>query len=267
MRSANKVAVMCLAGAIALSSCVSKKKYVAATKANDALRTENRVLTDQLSEANTSINDLEEQVKTLSAYYNSANAKLNLTEEQIREQQKKLRHLQDLIYAQHESTMALKKKIAQALVNFNTDELTVSIKDGKVYVSMQENLLFPSGSAKVNSGGKEALAKLAAVLNQNPDINVEVEGHTDDKPINTAKFQDNWALSVGRSTAIARILIDDYSVDPTSITASGHSKYSPVADNSSADGRSQNRRTEIILEPELDELMELIHDVPEVAKK
>lgn len=267
MRSANKVAVMCLASAIALSSCVSKKKYVAATKANESLRTENKVLEDRLADADVNINDLEKQVKTLSAYYNSANAKLDLTEEQIREQQKKLRELQNLIYAQHKNTKLLQQKIADALVNFNTDELTVSIKNGKVYVSMQENLLFPSGSAKVNAGGKEALAKLSAVLKQNPDINVEVEGHTDDKAINTAKYPDNWALSVGRSTAIARIMIDEYGVDPTRITASGRSKYNPVASNTAEDGRSQNRRTEIILEPKLDELMQMINGMPGMASR
>jgi len=132
------------------------------------------------------------------------------------------------------------------------------MKNGKVYVSMQESLLFPSGSAVVNQKGKDALAKLAGVLNTNPDINVEVEGHTDNKPIKTAQYPDNWALSVGRATAIARILINDYTVTPARITASGRGEYDPVADNSTDGGRAQNRRTEIILEPKLDDLMMLI---------
>jgi chemotaxis protein MotB len=123
---------------------------------------------------------------------------------------------------------------------------------------MQESLLFPSGSAVVNPKGKEALATLANALNQNPDINVIVEGHTDSVNIHNAKFEDNWALSVGRSTAITRILINDYYVAPQRITASGRSQFEPIADNTTPEGRARNRRTEIILAPKLDELMKLI---------
>jgi chemotaxis protein MotB len=137
--------------------------------------------------------------------------------------------------------------------------LTVSIKNGKVYVSLQESLLFPSGSAVVNPKGKEALGTLAAVLNQNPDINVLIEGHTDSIPMK-GKYMDNWELSVERSTAIVRILTDTYQVEPTRVTASGRSKYEPVDANATAEGRARNRRTEIILEPKLNELMRLIQE-------
>ena len=147
--------------------------------------------------------------------------------------------------------------MADALVGFNASELSVAVKNGKVYVSLQEELLFPSGSAVVNKKGKEALGKLADVLNSNPDINVEIEGHTDSIPIR-GKYADNWALSVARSTAIVRILTDDYNVNPVRVTASGRSKYDPVDTNDSPEGRARNRRTEIILAPKLDELMKLI---------
>jgi chemotaxis protein MotB len=148
--------------------------------------------------------------------------------------------------------------MADALVNFNSNELSVTMKNGKVYVSLQENLLFPSGSAVVNPKGKLALGKLAEVLNNNPDINVNIEGHTDSLPIRT-RFEDNWALSTARSSAIVRVLTKDYKVDPVRVIASGHSSYDPVDSNSTAEGRARNRRTEIILTPKLDQLYDLIN--------
>jgi len=149
------------------------------------------------------------------------------------------------------------KKMNNALVGFNAKDLSVSIKNGKVYVSLSENLLFPSGSAVVNPKGKDALSKLAVVLNQNSDITVDIEGHTDSIPIH-GKYQDNWDLSLARSASIVRILTVDYRVDPTRVIASGHSQYEPVQSNATSEGRAQNRRTDIILSPKLDELYRLL---------
>lgn len=203
------------------------------------------------------VNSLQNRVGQVESENQKANATITENEEQIAAQQERLKQLQGLIDMQRQKTEALRKKIADALVNFGANELTVSQKNGRVYVSMQENLLFPSGSATVNPRGKEALATLATALNQNPDINVLVEGHTDSIPISKT-FQDNLALSVARSTAIARILIKDYHVTPARITASGRGENEPIASNGTPEGRAQNRRTEIILEPKLDELMNLI---------
>jgi chemotaxis protein MotB len=149
-------------------------------------------------------------------------------------------------------------------VNFKSNELTVTTKNGRVYVSLQESLLFPSGSAVVNPKGKEALGQLAQVLNTNPDINVLIEGHTDSIPIR-GRFEDNWALSVARATSIVRILTDTYGVDPTRVTAAGRSKYEPVDTNDTPEGRAHNRRTEIILEPKLDELMQLLNQTADAT--
>jgi chemotaxis protein MotB len=149
--------------------------------------------------------------------------------------------------------------MTEALKGFNSNELSVAIKNGKVYVSLQENLLFPSGSAVVNPKGKQALGKLAGVLTINPDINVNIEGHTDSIPIRS-RYEDNWALSVARATSIVRILTKDYGVDPKRIIASGHSLYDPVDSNMSKEGRARNRRTEIILTPKLDELYQIIEE-------
>lgn len=145
-------------------------------------------------------------------------------------------------------------------MGFNPDELSVSMKNGKVYVSMQEKLLFQSGSAKVDPRGKEALKKVAEVLNTNPDIQIDVEGHTDSMAIRGGRFEDNWALSLARAASVVRILTKDYQVDPVRVIASGHSKYQPVDTNETADGRAKNRRTDIILSPNLDELYRLVSE-------
>ena len=143
-------------------------------------------------------------------------------------------------------------------MNYKTDELSVYVKDGNVYVSLAEKLLFKSGSDVVDPKGKEALKTLAQVLNSTKDITVMIEGHTDNVPIKTNKFKDNWDLSVARATSIVRILTNDYKIVPTRLTASGKSEFFPKADNDTAEGRASNRRTEIILSPKLDELMKLL---------
>jgi chemotaxis protein MotB len=252
------IACMSLA-VLLLSSCVSNRKYrVQKYKAekeaqdNDALRARNQSAED-------SINQLQGRVNQLGDANQATSNELNMSKEQIAAQRARVKQLEDFIAEQQRATESLRKKIADALVGFNSNELTVTMKNGRVYVSMQESLLFPSGSAVVNPKGKDALAKLAGVLNTNPDINVDVEGHTDSVPIHNKMFIDNWALSVTRATAIAHVLIDEYNVQPTHVVASGRSKYDPVASNDTPDGRAQNRRTEIILEPKLDELMQLLN--------
>lgn len=182
---------------------------------------------------------------------------LSKSRQELINQQVKLEHLQALMDKQKAAIEQIRKKMTDALVGFKSNELSVAIKNGKVYVSLQENLLFPSGSAVVNPKGKEALGKLAEVLNQNPDITVDIEGHTDSNPIR-GKYQDNWDLSLARSASIVRILTNDYKVDPMRVVASGHSQYDPVQTNSTSEGRALNRRTDIILSPKLDELYKLL---------
>jgi chemotaxis protein MotB len=182
-----------------------------------------------------------------------------MTKAEIAAQRKHLEQLQAMIDQQQQAAEALRKKIAEALTGFNSNELTVTMKNGKVYISMQEGLLFPSGSAVVNPKGKEALSKVASVLNTSHDINIDIEGHTDSLPIHTKMYEDNWALSTARATSIAHVLIDEYKVVPAKLVASGRSEYDPVATNSTSEGRAKNRRTEIILEPKLDELMRLLN--------
>ena len=263
---------ICLA-TILLTSCVAKRKYISArTKAtqehNDNIALNGRVtrLEDTVSmlhhklgamgNANENVNN--ELNKTNNELYKTNN-ELNMTKEQIASQRQRLQQMQSFIDQQQKAVQDLKKKISDALVSFNSSELDVTMKDGKVYISMQESLLFPSGSAKVNPRGKEALAKVASVLTTNNDINIDIEGHTDNKPIHTTQYPDNWALSIARATSIAHVLIDEYAVSPTRLIASGRAFYEPVASNDTEDGRAHNRRTEIILEPKLDELMQLMN--------
>jgi len=204
------------------------------------------------------VSHLKGKINELGTANEESNKQLNLSKSQIEEQRRKLEQLQALIDAQQKATEALRKKIADALAGFNSSELTVTRRNGKVYISMQESLLFPSGSAEVNPKGKLALSKVAEVLNVGKDININIEGHTDSIPIHNKTYADNWALSTARATSIAHVLIDEYKVTPARLTASGRSQYDPIAKNSTPGGRAQNRRTEIILEPKLDELTDLL---------
>jgi chemotaxis protein MotB len=254
-----------------LGSCVSNKKFRASQSKLQSLQTDSvrlaaRVndlqagmeqLRGQINTLNQTVSDLSNKTGQLSNDAANKQSQLNKSQQELADQQKRLEQLQSLMDRQKRATAEIKKKMADALVGFNSNELSVAIKNGKVYVSLQENLLFPSGSAVVNPKGKEALGKLAEVLNTNPDITVDIEGHTDSIPIR-GKYKDNWDLSTARAGSIVRILTIDYKVDPVRVIASGHSQYDPVQTNSTADGRAMNRRTEIILSPKLDELFKLL---------
>lgn len=176
----------------------------------------------------------------------------------IADQARRLKSLQLIIQSQKDVMSKLKNSIADALMNYPTDELSIYIKDGSVYVSLQEKLLFKSGSDVVDPKGKEALKSLAQVLKSTKDISVLIEGHTDNIPIKSKLFQDNWDLSTARATSIVRILTTDNGFDPNMITASGKSEFHPVKPNDTLEGRAGNRRTEVILSPDLKELNKLL---------
>jgi chemotaxis protein MotB len=245
-------------------SCVPTRRLKAAQADAQTLRDDSARFATQIASQEASIGQLKQQigdlnnkVADLTNQAGNQQNQLNLTKEQLADRQRRLVALQALMDQQKKAIQDIRKKMTDALVGFNSSDLTVAIKNGKVYVSLSENLLFPSGSATVNPKGKDALGKLAQALNTDQDITVDIEGHTDSVPIR-GRYQDNWALSVARSTAIVRILTTDYQVDPTRVIASGHSSYEPIQTNSTADGRAQNRRTDIILSPKLDELFKLL---------
>lgn len=238
-------------------SCVSNKKFKASQSTVSALRKQNSELRDDLENTRSRLQLMEEANASAADQLDAKDQLLSKNEQDMEAQRARLQQLQEMIDRQQAQTEALRQKMAAALGNFTSDQLSVFTKNGKVYVSLSEKLLFASGSADVSKEGQDALSQVALALNENKDINVNIEGHTDTVPIRI-KFPDNWALSVARSTAIVRILTNDYQVDGHRITASGRSQFEPVADNMTAEGRASNRRTEIILAPKLDALMELI---------
>ena len=251
--------------------CVPKKRLLDIQIAyrylqGDSARLANKVseqgdeiarLHEQADQLHQKIDALNHENDKLAKDANSTQAQLDENRRALLAQQAKAKQLQDLLDAQKNKSRELRQKMAEALKGFNSDQLTVTQKDGKVYVSMQESLLFPSGSAVLNQQGIGALGKLAEVLNQNPELNIDVEGHTDSVPIRI-KFKDNWQLSTERALSIVRVLIDNYHVNPLNLVASGHSQYDPVAPNATPEGRARNRRTEIILSPNLDEMYKLL---------
>lgn len=257
-----------IASAFLLTSCISQKKYQASLDREQSLMARNTEMANDIANLKSQIEGLQtdnakllKQIDDAMKRAADASGMANLTQKQLEAEQQRLWELRKLLDQQRQAVESLRQKMANALTGFNSNELQVFVKNGRVYVSLQENLLFPSGSAVVNPKGKTALQTLAQVLNVNPDINVVVEGHTDSVPIR-GRYEDNWALSVARSTAIVRLLTESYNVDPTRVTASGKSKYEPVDSNTTAEGRQRNRRTEIILAPKLDQLMQLLEQQP-----
>jgi len=230
---------------------------------------ENAGLKNDITARDGTIKDLNGQLSSLTAlhddlqnrYNRMLKAKSDELDEKERlliEREKTLIEMQGIIARQDSITRRLNSVLRNALLGFASDELSVEIRNGKVYVSMSDKLLFKSGSAAVETKGVEALKVLGDVLNKNTDIDILVEGHTDNVPIRTSVYRDNWDLSVARATSIVRILSADYKVDPTRLTASGKGEYYPRAGNDTAEGRASNRRTEIILSPKLEEIMQLI---------
>lgn len=264
---------------IAVTSCVSKKKYMVAENGRLAALSRERALNknleqqkDEIAKLNRQITDLTGDTTRLgqairdyrkSLYSNlSEQEKLNMLlkekMEKLAEREATIDKLQTEVEAQNARLQSLLNSVKDALLGFSSDELTVTEKDGKIYVAMSDKLLFESGSAQVNKQGKEALGKLAEVLKKQNDIDVFIEGHTDNKPIKTVQFKDNWDLSVVRATSVVRILTKDYEVNPLQILPCGRGEFMPVDDNENAEGRAHNRRTEIIMAPKLDKLMDIL---------
>lgn len=210
----------------------------------------------------------EDELRALEARLNQERANVeamkiqnDLKEKELAEKNAKVQELQAKLDAQDSVMNALRKKVSDALVGFEGNGLTVTLKDGKVYVSLDEQLLFKSGKWDVDPKGVEALKKLAVVLETNPDINIMIEGHTDELAYGgNGNIEDNWDLSVKRATAIVKILLGNSKIDPKRLTAAGRSSYLPVDPAKTSEARAKNRRTEIILTPNLDELYKLMNE-------
>ncbi len=201
----------------------------------------------------------EDELKQLESALNKEKTNLDALTLELKKREDRVAELEGILKNKDASVNALKKKLSDALFGFEGKGLTITQKNGKVYVSMEENLLFASGSTTVETKGIEALKKVAKVLEQNPDINILIEGHTDDVPMmGKGEIKDNWDLSVMRATSIVKIITKNSTIDSRRLTAAGRGEYSPIDAAKTVEARKKNRRTEIILTPKLDELFKVL---------
>lgn len=213
----------------------------------------NRALLREIEEKQEELSTERTRLEELQKKLENAERDLNIRSQRIDE-------LEEVIAAQKKQMTDLKDRISAALTNFEGKGLEVYQKDGKVYVSMENKLLFSSGSWEVNERGTEAIVELAKVLAENPDIDVLIEGHTDTDPYRgSGVIQNNWDLSTKRATAVVQILLQNKQIHAKNITAAGRSEFAPVADNSTPEGKAKNRRIEVILTPQLEQLSELLN--------
>ena len=270
-----KTLMMFVAASVLLSSCVvSKKKFeiaeagrLAALYSRDSLaellgvsRYDCALFNDRVNALMTDTALLKGSIRnyqSLLASRQNENQKLNAN---LQDRERTIAELQRMIAQQNQKVKDLLSSVKDALLGFSSDELTVREEGGKVYVAMSDKLLFESGKAIVNEQGKAALGKLAEVLNRQTEIDVYIEGHTDNVPIKTAVFQDNWDLSVIRATSVVRILTETYGVNPLQIQPCGRGEYKPVDVNTTPEGKARNRRTEIIMAPRLDKLFKMLEE-------
>lgn len=202
----------------------------------------------------------QDELKQLASVLNGQKKELDQLNEELKKREARVNELEQVLKSKDEAVNNLKKILSDALLGFEGKGLTITQKNRKVYVSMDESLLFASGSTNVEAKGAEALKKLAKVLEQNTDINILIEGHTDDVPmIGKGEIKDNWDLSVMRATSIVKIIIKNSKIDPKRLSAAGRGEYFPLDPSKTPEARKKNRRTEIILTPKLDELFKVLN--------
>ncbi|MDX1667222.1 MAG: OmpA family protein [Saprospiraceae bacterium] len=273
-------------------SCVSQKKHVAEVAARKdclerekALQQQNTVLEEQLEAYRNQIAYKDGQIESLNKevgrlddrnqqlqmqlnrIINDATSQqerlevaLRMKAEDLAEKERLIDNLQSRLAARDQAMADILGRIESALGQYTADELSIEMRDGKVYVALSDRLLFPSGSYQLDERGKQALGRLADATRRNPEVSIMVEGHTDSIPIKTACIRDNWDLSVLRATSVVRILTGQYEMMPQQFTAAGRSEFEPKASNETREGRSLNRRTEIIIEPHLEEIFDLLRE-------
>ena len=280
-----KAALLLLLAGVACA-CVSNKKF-------NSMKAEALRLDGELNSANTRIDDLTRRNDTLTAknlrlvsdstrLYMSYTAlqeryqklladgsaetarmlkELETSQMALNERSRRVNELEAMLRSREEAINAIRRKVTDALTGFDGKGLSISIKNGNVYVSMDDKLLFRSGSFETDPNGARAVHDLATVLAQNPDINVMVEGHTDDVPYRpNGQLRDNLDLSAKRATTVVRLLLENKGIAPSRIIAAGRGESLPVASGKTSEARAKNRRTEIILTPKLDELMQLMQE-------
>lgn len=240
-----------------------QKNYDLLVAANSNQSSNNKSATDklmsQLQKTQVDLQSQEDALRALESSLLKKEADLKKLTAALETREKRVNELESMINKKDELLSALKKKVKEALLGFENNGLTIEQKNGKVYVSLDESLLFASGSYDVGAKGTDVLKKLAKVLENNTDIDVVVEGHTDNVPLKSSgDIQDNWDLSVKRATSVVKIITNNSKTNPKRLTAAGRGEYLPLDLSNSVDGRKKNRRIEVILTPKLDELFKLL---------
>lgn len=286
---------------ILLTSCVSKKKFLKMTgdnelalqqkqieledcnKRNAQLQAEINDLKNKLADANgkltvangraTDLQDqldflketntnLLERLSDLSVISKTGAESIKQSLESLNERNQYIKDLTSSIAAKDSINLALVMNLKRSLDNINDEDINIEVKKGVVYISISDKMLFKSGSATINATAESVLGKIAKVVNDHQELDILVEGHTDNVPISNSCMSDNWDLSVKRATSVVRVLQKQHNVDPSRMTAGGRSEYVPKDSNESKSGRSVNRRTEIIITPKLDQFFQLMETQP-----
>ncbi|MDA9843837.1 flagellar motor protein MotB [Flavobacteriaceae bacterium] len=274
-----KKAIALMVSGILLSSCVSQKKFTeleelqqntkslldsATVKLNTCNEDKEAALAslatlqeqNQFLKANNQ--DLINNIGNLTTLSQKGAENLEMSLESMKEKDVRIQRMQDAVTKKDSVTLALVTSLKGVLGNMSDEDIEINVEKGVVYVSISDKLLFRSGSYTVTARAKEVLGKVAKVVNDKPELEFMVEGHTDNVPIKSDGILDNWDLSVKRATAVVRILEKDFGVAPARMTAAGRSYYIPVADNDTAANRAKNRRTRIVVLPKLDQFYDLI---------
>jgi chemotaxis protein MotB len=251
--SVKSVFILLPFAAIILASCGASKE---AAKKLDAANAQISSLQTENSQLQTTVNDLKKQVTDLSSQNSNVNNQFASYKKQCDANAQELKQVNAVLEEFHQNVASLIEKLQAAEAKFKDKGLEVYSENGIVFVDMKDNLLYKSGSATLSPDGKEALGNLASVLNEFPKLKVIVVGNTD--TVHVKGVKDNWSLSTERANGVVRVLSKDYNVDPVRLTAAGKSKFNPIADNSTAEGRAKNRRTEIVLNPDWERIWETV---------
>ena len=228
------------------------------TRSSSEKAREIKSLLEQLDQSRIDLYTKEDKLNKISIFLESKEAELVNAQDELRSRSQRVLELEKLINKKDSIVRSLKNSISNALVGLEGEGLTVIQKNGKVYISLEEQLLFASGKYEINEEGKLALKKLSDVLALQSDLDIIVEGHTDSIPYNRGQLKDNWDLSVMRSTSVIKIMLQNKSLKPNQLTAAGKAEFVPISSNNSSEGRSANRRIEMILTPNLDDLFDLL---------
>ena len=286
-----KLFILPMAAMLIMSSCVSKKALLDCQKSNEELQKANRELTDKSGDAREQIatlnaqltasqqavkglqKELESQKQVNASLQNSLdksltnassnNVNISKLVDQINESNQYIRHLVEVKTKSDSLNLVLTNNLTRSLSKEELKEVDVQVLKGVVYISLADNMLYESGSYKINSRASETLSKIAKIIKDYKDYEVLIEGNTDNVPISQTNIRNNWDLSCLRASSVVQELQTKYGVDPKRLTAGGRGEYNPIATNDTPVGKQRNRRTQIIITPKLDQFMELIDQAPE----